>query len=609
MITTIKKILKLLHAGDKMKLFILLMMMLLAALFEVIGIGMIPVFISIIAVPATVLEIEWLRPIWEKLGIENSGDLLVYGAIFLIGVFILKNTYLLFYNYVQTRFIFLRLTSIASNLFKLYMYAPYEFHLKRNSAELLRNITNETLHLVTGVMFNFLKIAKDLVLITGIFAMLLWLEPEISLIVFLLLGGGGALFIMVIRQRIRKYGQLAQTERGNMIRSVNEGLGGFKDARILNREKWFYKRFTVNIRSFSKAQIFSDTASLANKPVIETIAISGLLLIALVLYFQGRGIESVIPVMTLFGAATLRLMPAIQEMMKSFTALKYFIFSIDPIYNDTVELKDAAADYKIRSNKNTGSSKLLTKEKRLTFEKVIQFEAASYKYPQSDVEAVKNLSLSIPKGHAVGFVGPSGAGKTTLVDMLLGLLEPQRGRIAVDNIDIHSDISAWKENIGYIPQFIFLSDNTIRCNIAFGLPDNEIDEEKLQNAIKAAQLDELVNTLPDGVETIIGERGTRLSGGQRQRIGIARALYNDPQVLIMDEATSALDNITERYVINAIERLKGDRTIIMIAHRLTTVEKCDYLYYIKSGQIEDSGTYKELIRKNSEFKNMATPLV
>jgi ATP-binding cassette, subfamily B, bacterial PglK len=566
---------------------------------------MIPVFISIIAVPDTVLEIELLMPIWEMFGIDNSGDLLVYGSIFLIVVFILKNTYILFYNYIQTRFIFLRLTSIASNLFKLYMYAPYEFHLKRNSAELLRNITNETMHLVNGVLYNLLKIAKDLVLITAIFGMLLWLEPVISIVVFLLLGGGGALFIMVIRERIRKYGQLAQKERANMIRSVNEGLGGFKDARVLNREKWFYKRFSDNIKSFSKAQIFSDIASLANKPVTETIAISGLLFIALLLYWQGRGIESVIPVMTLFGAATLRLMPAIQEMMKAFTTLKYFIFSIDPIYNDTMELKGEASKYNIRSNRKTGTHK----GAKLNFKNKIKFEAASYIYPRSDVEAVKNLSITIPKGYAVGFVGPSGAGKTTLVDMLLGLLEPQHGRITVDNINIHNDISAWKENIGYIPQFIFLADNTIRRNIAFGLPDHEIEEEKLQNAIKAAQLDELVNSLPEGIDTIIGERGTRLSGGQRQRIGIARALYNDPKVLIMDEATSALDNITERYVINAIERLKGERTIVMIAHRLTTVEKCDHLYFMQNGQITDSGTYDQLIARNAEFKNMATPII
>lgn len=609
MTTTIKKIFSLLHKGDKIKLFILLMMMLFAALLEVIGVGMLPVFISIVAVPATIMEIEWLRPIMEMFEIETSGDLLVYGAIFLLAVFILKNAYLLFYNYIQTRFIFLRLSSIGSNLFKLYMYAPYEFHLKRNSAELLRNITTETMHMVTGVMFNLLKIAKDLVLIIGIFAMLLWLEPVISLIVFLLLGGGAALFIMMIRERIRKYGQLAQKERGNMIKSVNEGLGGFKDAKVLNREKWFYKKFSVNIKSFSKAQIFSDTASLANKPVTETIAISGLLFIALFLYWQGRGIESVIPVMTLFGAATIRLMPAIQEIMKAFTALKYFIFSIDPIYNDTMELKNETHNYNYRFNKNPENTNRFVKGNKLNFENEILFASVNYKYPRSNAEAVRNLSLSIAKGQAVGFVGSSGAGKTTLVDMLLGLLEPQHGRITVDNTDIHSDISAWKENIGYIPQFIFLADDTIRSNIAFGLPESEIEELKLQNAIKAAQLDALVNSLPDGIDTIIGERGTRLSGGQRQRIGIARALYNDPQVLIMDEATSALDNITERYIINAIERLKGDRTIIMIAHRLTTVEKCDYLYFMKNGQIEDSGTFKELIRKNAEFKNMAIPIV
>ena len=602
MLSNLKKILFLLPPGDKFKLFILSLMMLLAALLEVIGIGMIPVFVTIVAKPDTVLKIEWLMPVWAWLGIETDGDLLVYGAILLIGVFILKNAYLLVFNYIQARFIYLRLASIGSNLFKRYMYAPYEFHLKRNTAELLRNITNETIHLTKGVITPLLKIAKDLVLIAGIFAMLLWLEPLISLFVFVILGGGGFLFIGLLKKRTQKYGKIAQNERGNMIRSVNEGLGGFKDARVLNREKWFYKRFSDNIRSFGRSQVFSEAASMANKPVIETIAISGMLLIALLLFWQGRGMESIIPVMTLFGAATLRLMPAIQEMMKAFTSLRYFSFSIDPIYDDTIELTGDPGKYNTRVK---DAYKFKNKERKLNLKDKIRFEEITYAYPNSEIQAVKNLSFVIHKGHAIGFVGASGAGKTTLVDLILGLIKPHKGRIYADNTDINTDLSAWQRNIGYIPQFIFLADDTIKRNIAFGLPDNEIENGKLENAIKAAQLDELVKSLPEGVNTVIGERGARLSGGQRQRIGIARALYHEPRVLIMDEATSALDNVTERYVINAIERLKGERTIIMIAHRLTTVEKCDHLFFMQKGEIEDSGTYDELIGKNSEFKKMA----
>ena len=604
MVSTIRKIFYLLRAGDKLKLFILFLMMLLGTLMEIIGVGMIPIFVSIIATPEKILNIERLMPVWAYFDIESSGDLLVYGSLALIVVFILKNAYLLFYNYIKSRFIFRRFASIGSNLFKYYMYAPYEFHLKRNTSELLRNVTQETLIMTNHVLAPFLVITMDIVLITGIFGMLLWVEPLNTLIIFIILGGGGALFLRFLRGRIRKFGKAAQIDRDRMIRSVNEGLGGFKDARILNRENWFCQRFTKNIKSYSISQTFNQVSSMANKPVIETIAITGLLLVAILLYWQGRGLETVIPVMTLFGAATLRLMPSIQGMMKALTNLKYYIFSVDPIYEDTRKLKREARKYSMGSANNNQPS--ISKErKKLSFIQGIRFDEISYLYPGSAPEAVKNISLYIKKGSAVGFIGSSGAGKTTLMDILLGLLEPQNGRLMVDGIPTHSDISAWRGNIGYIPQFIFLADDTIKHNIAFGLPEREIEEVKLQNALEAAQLDELVESLPMGVDTLIGERGTRLSGGQRQRIGIARALYNNPQVLIMDEATSALDNITESYVINAIERLKGDRTIIMIAHRLSTTKNCDQLFFMQKGELIDWGTYDELLKKNLEFKRMA----
>jgi len=573
-------------------------MMMLGAFLEVVGIGLIPVFVSIITSPDIILEYDLLVPIWEAFGVDTAGDLLIYGACFLIIVFILKNAYIIFYKYVQSKFIWGRFALLGSNLFQKYMSAPYDFHLERNTAELLRNVTQEAQHLAKFVMTPFLKIAMDFVLIIGIFSLLLWSEPLITLGVFILLGGGGGLFLRVIRGKTREYGKTAQEDRGNMIKSVNEGLGGFKDARILNRAEWFSQRFNYFIKSYSISQAYAEVVKQMSKPVIETIAITGMLLIAIALYLQGRGLETVIPMLALFGAATMRLMPAIREFTQAFTDLRYYSYTVDPIYNDT-ELLDRVEKKELynRDHSNAG--------KRFNFEDSITFNNVNYFYPGAEKNAIDNLSLQINKGQAFGFVGASGAGKTTLIDLLLGLLKPQSGTIEVDGNNILDDISGWQKNIGYIPQFIFLADDSIKNNVAFGLSENQICDEKLQSALEAAQLLKYVNNLPNGVNTIIGEDGTRLSGGQRQRIGIARALYHDPQLIIMDEATSALDNVTERFVIDAIEQFKGDRTIVMIAHRISTVKNCDKLILMKNGRILDSGTYIDLINNNSDFSKLA----
>ncbi|MEX1137628.1 MAG: ABC transporter ATP-binding protein [Balneolales bacterium] len=602
MLTTFKKLLTLLPSGDNGKLIILFFMMLFGALLELLGIGMIPVFVSIIASPETILEIDRLVPAWEALDIEDGGDLLVYGSILLIGVFLLKNVYLASFKYIQTRFIWRRFATIGTYLFNQYMRAPYKFHLKRNSSELLRNITQETRLIISRLLTPLLKLVMDAVLILGIFAMLLWVEPIITLGVIVLLGGSSALFLKLIKEKTRQYGKMAQDDRELMIRSVNEGLGGFKDARVLKREGWFIRRFQHHINSYAKSQTFQNAASLCTKPVIESIAVSGMLLITLTLYWQGRGLETIIPILTLFGTATMRLLPAIQESAKALTDLRYYSYAVEPIYNDILELKSSKVQVKnIRPRK----IKKHHNKPLFTFEDSINFENVSYTYPDTHVQAVQKLSLTIPRGHVVGFVGASGAGKTTVVDLLLGLLTPGNGHITVDGQDIQANLSAWQRNIGYIPQFIFLADDTIRNNIAFGLPAEEIDEEKIQNAVETAQLSELIDSITNGLDTIIGERGTRLSGGQRQRIGIARALYHNPQVLIMDEATSALDNVTERDVIEAIERLKGDRTIITIAHRLTTIRNSDRLYLMKKGKIFQQGSYADLADTSDEFRGMA----
>jgi len=570
-------------------------MMILASLLEIAGIGMITVFASIVAHPGTILERDTLGSFLEAVGIATNDDLLIYGAIFLILIFLIKNSYIVFFKYIKARFLWNRFSIIGNNLFKQYMKGPYEFHMHRNSSELLRNITQETQYLITNVLSPGLIIAMESILILSIFIFLLIIQPVITIGVAVIIGGGAGLFLKFIKNRTKKYGIIAQEERKMMIHSVNEGLGGLKDARVLGREDWFAERFKGRITNYSRSRIFKEFTSKITKPVLETIGVTGILLIALLLFMQSKTIESVIPLLTLFGATTIRLMPSIRELVTNFTSIRYYSYTIHPIYDDMVKLK---RDIKISRSNN------FEIVKPLRLKHSVSFQHVSYRYPGSSCDVISDLTLEIPRGSSVGFMGISGAGKTTLADLLLGLLKPQQGQILVDGADIHDNISGWYKSIGYISQSTFLADTTVKQNIAFGLRDDDIDEEKLYNAVRAAHLDSFINGLRDGINTVVGERGIRLSGGQRQRVGIARAMYNDPEVLLMDEATSALDNLTEQYVMEAINSLKGERTIIMIAHRLTTVKNCDVLYFMDRGGGVQRGTYSDLIESSQKFREM-----
>jgi len=327
------------------------------------------------------------------------------------------------------------------------------------------------------------------------------------------------------------------------------------------------------------------------RPFMETITLIVILLITVMLISQGRDKEVIIPLLALFSTSALRLLPLIKEILKNYTTLRFALYSVNPVYDDLKLLKNISC-------KNNP-------DEVLSFENEVKVKNIFYKYPTTEEYVINNVSLEIPKGSVIGLVGATGAGKTTLVDILLGLLTPEKGVIEVDNVNIFDNIKAWQKNLGYIPQDIFLCDNTFRGNIAFGERKKNIDDERLWQAIKDAQLEEFVKTLPKGVNTVIGERGVRLSGGQRQRVGIARALYHNPEILVMDEATAALDNTTESYIIKELEYLKGKRTIIMIAHRLSTVKNCDKLFYIKDGVITKTGNYNDLLEMEPEFKKMA----
>lgn len=555
---------------------------------------MIPVFVAVVADPERVLEMEWLQPVLMTLNIEDSQSLLIGGSLALVGIFVIKSAYMIAFNYFEARFIFSRRYIISKRLMSSYMQAPYTFHLKRNTSELLRNVTTE-INVLINVITSILKMSREGIITASILLFLFFMEPLITLFVIGLAGFGSASFIILNRRKMKEYGEEEQHRRTAMIKAVTQGLGGIKDARVLNREKEFIEIFSREAFLSSRLVAYIKFIQQIPKPVIETTAVVGMLSISVLLVWQGRPMSSIIPILTLFAMAIVRLMPSIQQLSSIYTNIRYNAVAVDPFYHDLKALEHDQANF-LKDREN---------EKKIDFKKNISIRNVSYSYPESEELALSDISLSIERGTAVAFVGESGAGKSTLVDVLLGLLKPSRGIIEIDGNDVHENISSWQRTIGYIPQSIYLSDDTLRRNIAFGLPDHEIDDQKIDEAIKLAQLTKVLHTMPNGLDTILGERGTRLSGGQRQRVGIARALYHNPDILVMDEATSALDNITEKQITEAIEALRGERTIIMIAHRLTTVQNCDLLYLMKDGEIIEKGTYSDLISKNKEFREMA----
>jgi ABC-type multidrug transport system fused ATPase/permease subunit len=595
-IDSLKKIYRLFPAKDKIKFGVLFIMMIIASLFELLGVGLIPAFVVAIAEPDRIFSIEILGELFNYLGITTSQSLALFGGVTLILVYIVKNLYLILYRYFKYKFIQHKKIYLQNRVFKAYMTAPYTFYINNNSADLLRNVNSEVVKIINGTILPLFEITLNSVMFIFIITALMVLEPFITIVTVIMMGGGGYIFLKITQKRTFESGKISRLAAGDMNRMIIQGLGGFKDARVLNREGLFLKQYDKFAKKGMQASIYQAVVKSLPKPLIETLLVTGILTVTLLMVFEGRSFNEIIPILTLFGVAAVKLMPVFNTFIQQITSIRYSADSVNAIFEDLELLENKYKKH---------GEHILANSRRLELEKEILLRNVSYKYPGTEEYAVRNIQLTIPKGSVIAFVGASGAGKTTLVDLILGLLEPEAGTIEVDGTDINQNMRGWMKNIGYIQQSNYLFDERIFRNIAFGIPDKEVDSNKLNDAIKAAQLEELIEKMPIGLRTRVGERGVRLSGGQRQRVTIARALYNNPQVLIMDEATSALDNITEKFVIEAIEKLRGDRTIIMIAHRLTTVQNCDVIYLMKDAEIIDQGTYVELIEKSQDFRKMS----
>ncbi|WP_094533625.1 ABC transporter ATP-binding protein [Pseudanabaena sp. SR411] len=581
---------------EKFQIGIIFLLMLGGAGLETLGVGLIPPFVNLLSNPELIQQQQFLVWLYERLGATSNQVFLLWISTMLLVIYLFKNIYLSLITYWQYHFLYVKQVSLSNRLLSAYLYSPYTFHLQRNSAELVRNITSEILQIFNGVLVPMLTLVTELMVMSCIVILLTIAEPLSSAIAAIFLCVSIFWLNKTIRKQMNGQGLIRQEQSGQMIKCVNQGLGGIKETKVLGREIFFLQAFTKSAQAFGKANLIVGLATQLPNLFIDTVLIGSVLLIVIFSLLQGRQIQSILPMLSLFAIAALRLMPSAKRIISTITNIRYAKNAVDLVHHDLISLETISTSISLGTSSQTSSE---------LFQNSIELKDIYYQYPNASHPALSGISLSITKGQAIAFVGASGSGKTTLIDVLLGLLTPSQGEILVDGKNILTNLESWQQKIGYIPQSIYLSDDTIRNNIAFGLTTDEIKEEQVWAALKAAQLEELVNSLPDHLDTLVGECGIRLSGGQRQRIGIARALYHNPEVIIMDEATAALDNTTEREFMQALEAMSGHKTMIMIAHRLSTVKNCDRLYLVKNSRISDFGTYNELISKNEEFQAMA----
>lgn len=469
--------------------------------------------------------------------------------------------------------------------------------MNKNTASLIKNILIETSIFTTACILPLLQSAVNFIVL---FCLFLVLAKTDLLLLMMIMGILLPIFILfnLLGGKFKKWGKIKSESKQEMIRILNHGLGGLKETRVIGCESYFQKQMAREAQQFSTAESLFQSSQILPRILIETALIVFIMLfISLSLIFSKQNMQDITEVMGVFAIASMRLIPATSQLLTAINQLKNSNFAVNMLYLDLKEIDKQGVNQPKKLNPQTNSLVGLNQDQNraMTFTNRLDLKQITYSYDNSPQLAVKDISLSINKGQSIALIGKSGSGKTTLADIILGLLEPKTGDILVDGKSIYNNLRSWQNIIGYIPQSIFLIDDTIEKNIAFGVPDHLLDPERMSKAIKAAQLEELIAQLPQGIKTEVGERGVRLSGGQRQRIGIARALYHEREILVLDEATSALDNETEVLVSEAIKSLAGTKTLIIIAHRLSTVEHCDRVYLLEKGCLIKSGSYQEVV--------------
>lgn len=574
----LKKLKFIFSTNQKRQLLILGVLLLIGMIFEMAGLGVLIPALAIILNPNIAENYHSLKPLMKFLGYPSSDKLVLYGLLLLVIVYFTKITFLTYLSWRQSKFSSTLGAELTFSLFKGYMTQPYSFHLQRNSSLLIKNIQAEIGQFTTfSQSVIFLTIESSVIL--GSALMLIIIDPigAISICLFLLITS--IIFHRLTKNKLLVWGQQRQEYDTQINKHLIQGLNAVKDVKIYGKEQYFLSKF--NTPNFKKAKTFTNQVTLQQIPrlYLELLSVMGLAGLVIIKILQHEPLDLLLPTLGVFVAAAFRMLPSVNRIMSSIQGIKFAKPVVDVLYHEFHLIRFA----NVLDTSEIG---------KMSFENNITISNLSFNYEGTNTLAINDISIEIKQGESIGLLGPSGSGKSTLVDLILGLLSANKGNIKVDGKDVNENLRQWQNQIGYVPQTIYLIDESILKNVAFGIPDELIDMKAIKNAIQAAQLNDFIETLPEGLETYVGERGVRLSGGQRQRIGIARALYHDPMVLVLDEATSALDYETEKGVMESVTEFQGQKTLIIVAHRLSTLEKCDRTYQLHNGRIIDISSKK-----------------
>jgi ATP-binding cassette, subfamily B, bacterial PglK len=558
--------------------------------YEMVGALLVALLVGLIADPSGEMALPLIGDIRGWFPALDDTTFLVGTAVVLGVFFVSRMLVQLAFNYIAHGMSQYAGARVATRLAEGYLRLPYAFHLHRNSAELVRNAHQTVNELTHQCFLPVIQVIAEGVVVLGLVVVMVVVAPEATALAVLIVGGAALLLLKVVQPRLKRLGARAQEMRKRTLGTLQQSLHGVRDIKILGGEAHFGGVFRRDRARLARSLHIKGAVAEMPRHVIETALIGFILLLFGFSLVTGTATDELLSVLGLFAYVGLRTLPSLQKIVGGLNNIRFAGPAMDHVHRDMRLIDETQRP---------------TDGAELTFDESLSLEQVSFVYPQTDHPAIADIDVTIRPGEVVGICGPTGGGKTTLTDLIAGILPPTRGRVAVDGTDIQAAIPAWFGKLGVVPQMVFLTDDTLARNIALGVPDDEIDEEALWEAVRLAQLEDFVASLPDGLDSDVGERGVRVSGGQRQRVAIARALYRRPEVLIFDEGTSALDSATEAVLMSSLERLRGTHTILLVAHRLATVKNCDTILYLDQGRIAGAGTFDELCDASPGFRELA----
>jgi len=590
-LTTVRQAFRLIGREHRGRWILLVVVALVASGFEVVGAALVYVLLGLVADPAGEAALPLIGDVRGLFDVEQ--DVLLLGLAAVMGTFfVVRAVVHVGEIYVQNRVAHNVGARLAAKLVRGYLSMPYAFHLSRTSSDLIRNSQQAVQALVKDVFLPVIRVAAEGILVVGMLVLLVVLAPAATGLAVLVIGGAAILMLRVIQPRLKRIGRRAHRLQRDTLGTLQQAFHGIRDIKVLGREESFARRYEKARFGLARVSYLRSTATDLPKTVMELALLGFILIVFAASILVDAGAGGTLSILGLFAYAGLRLQPSLQRIIAGLNNLKY---SAAPI-------EDLDRDLRLIGGRQPAQPASRT----LPFRSELRVDDVSFRYETGHRDALCRINLVVTPGEVLGICGPTGGGKTTLVDVMTGLLVPSSGRVTVDGQDLRDHAREWQRNLGVVPQMVFLTDETLRENIALGVPPKDIDEAAVKEAVELAQLRTYVDSLPDGLDTIVGERGVRISGGQRQRVAIARALYRRPEVLVFDEGTSALDNTTERELMSALARLRGKHTILLIAHRLSTVEDADKIVVIEDGRISGTGTYEELLASNAAFRQLAS---